>query len=584
MADSPAAVSSRTVQQQSPATALDAARVVLVLALALTALAYLNTLRFQFVYDDLPQIVNNPQVHSWQYVPRFFTSHVWSQYSRIGNYYRPLFQLWLLLGYSVFGLNPFGWHLLTLLMHIAVTAMVYLLARRVTGDRLTAAVATVIFGLHPTHIETVAWISGVTDSLLGVFFIGSVLAYIRAREAASRRVMWTALSVAWFALAILAKETGIVLPAILYAYDRLIAPVHGAREPRAARFRRYWPYLVIVAAYVPARQFALRGIGHSEPKPWLDVLLTLPTFLWFYVRDLIWPVGLSVFHDIPLVHRPGMTNFVLPLLGVAAAVVVLMYASRGSREAAFAAWWLALLMVPPIIGVYAFVPEDLVHDRYLYLPSVGLALIIAAVIRRLPSRRHELFGGPAPQMATVLVLACLLGTTTALQNVFWANDLILYAHAVQVAPRNVIALDHLANEMYKRKRPDQAVELYRRSLAISSEHWATHFALGITLFETGRLAEAEREFDVSIRQIPGNADRYYYLGLVQLQGGRYSEAELNLRRAIDLFDTRPSFHYALGMALEKQGRVAQARQAYAAELKIGPFPPATEALARLRDQ
>ena len=210
--------------------------------------------------------------------------------------------------------------------------------------------------------------------------------------------------------------------------------------------RRHAPYAAVALAYMALRHYVLRGLGYPEAKPWLDVAMTLPSFLWFYVRELLWPVGLSVFRDMPLVHTPGLTNFVLPLAGVAAAVGALLWASHRSRQAAFGAWWIAVLMVPPIAGIYAFIQEDLVHDRYLYLPSVGFAIVLAWAIRSIKSDGRELLGAPQVPVAITLVLGCALAAGTALQNVYWMNDLILYAHAVNAAPKNVIAINHLANE------------------------------------------------------------------------------------------------------------------------------------------
>src|SRR5438132_225929 len=116
-------------------------RVILTLALLLTALVFGGTLRFDFIYDDWPQIVNNPVVQAWHFVPGYFIHHVWSHIYPTwpGNYYRPLFLLWLRLNHALFGLQPFGWHLTTVLAHLGVTAMVYWLAVRTTRDRIVAA-------------------------------------------------------------------------------------------------------------------------------------------------------------------------------------------------------------------------------------------------------------------------------------------------------------------------------------------------------------------------------------------------------------------------------------------------------------
>ena len=139
--------------------------------LALTFAVYIPTLRYQFVHDDRGQIVENPAVHSWHAVPTYFTAQVWAAVmpEELGNYYRPLFLLWLRINDVVFGNQAWGWHLTTILAHVLTTLLVYLLAWRLGIGRDVALLAALIFGLHPAHIEAVAWISGVTEPLLGIF-------------------------------------------------------------------------------------------------------------------------------------------------------------------------------------------------------------------------------------------------------------------------------------------------------------------------------------------------------------------------------------------------------------------------------
>jgi 4-amino-4-deoxy-L-arabinose transferase-like glycosyltransferase len=133
--------------------------------LALTFAVYIPTLRYQFVHDDRGQIVENPAVHSWRAVPTYFTAQVWAGVmpEEVGNYYRPLFLLWLRINDVVFGNHAWGWHLTTILAHVLTTLLVYLLAWRLGIDRDVALLAALIFGLHPAHIEAVAWILGVTE-------------------------------------------------------------------------------------------------------------------------------------------------------------------------------------------------------------------------------------------------------------------------------------------------------------------------------------------------------------------------------------------------------------------------------------
>jgi hypothetical protein len=147
-------------------------RVLLVVALVLTALAYLATLRFGFVYDDLPQIVNNPTLTTWKTLPGLFTSHSWAFLLPHwdGNYYRPLFMTWLLLNRKLFDLYTPAWHASNLLVHLIATWLSFVVARQLFRDSTKAGSVALLFGLHPIHIETVAWVSGATDTLMAPSF------------------------------------------------------------------------------------------------------------------------------------------------------------------------------------------------------------------------------------------------------------------------------------------------------------------------------------------------------------------------------------------------------------------------------
>src|ERR1035438_4257985 len=193
------------------------------LACALAFLVFVPTLGFQFVYDDKPQIIQNPGIHAWRYLPHYFTSHAWAElYPHVsGNYYRPLFLLWFRLNHAMFGLAPKGWHLTTILCHVAATYMVFVLLRRLADSRWIAFCAATLFALHPVHMESVAWVSGVTDPLMAIFLIGSFLSYLSFRE--EKRGGWMALALVLFALGLLEKETIVVLGPLVFVYAWLYA-------------------------------------------------------------------------------------------------------------------------------------------------------------------------------------------------------------------------------------------------------------------------------------------------------------------------------------------------------------------------
>lgn len=569
----------RTAQEAGAKASKDAAQLLVVLALLLAAISYSNTLSFAFVYDDLTQIVNNPRVHSWEHAPRLFVEHVWTQsmLQGAGNYYRPLFELWLLIQYSLFGLHPWAWHLTTVAVHLGVVGLAYLVLKRVAGDRVTAAMATVLFAVHPTHIETVAWISGITDSLCALFALGSVLAYLRSRE--ERNAFWLAGSVCLYVAAMMSKETAIVVPAMLLAYDWLIAGERKAVEMA----RRMAPFAVAGIAYLIVRHYVLAGFLHAEEYSAATVALTLPKAAWFYARQLLWPVGLSVFYDFPFVVKPGFGNVVLPLVGLVVFVAAVTWLCRQSRAATFGALWMFLFLLPALVGIYVFIPEELVHDRYLYLPSLGFAMLVAIAIRNIRGE-GELLGGPKTQMAITLLLGAVLAAGTATQNQAWTNDLILYAHGVSVAPNNVVAIDHLANEMFKRNKPNEALALYDRALQVNPKQWQTHFAKGVTLFELGDYRQANEQMEEAARIAPENAEQFYFMGLSQMQMGNFGVAEEDLRRARALNPKRPGANLALAIALEKQGKIEDAKAALREEMRVYPSKETAAELMKLGER
>jgi tetratricopeptide (TPR) repeat protein len=573
-----------------------AGRFLLLLAISLTLLAFIGTVRFEFVYDDLSQIVSNPHVQSWQYVRSYFTEQVWGHLypGQPGDYYRPLFLLWLLLNHSLFGLQPGGWHATALSLHLLTTGLVYLLACRLTRDRMGAGIATLFFGLHPVHIEAVAWVSAVCEPLMAAPMLGSLLCYLKQREVGPprRRTLWQAASLGLFLIAVLFKETALVLPGIIAAYEWLF-PAHEdeTRHSQTAGLpwrvaRAVGPFVVVLAGYLAVRFHVLKGMGRPSEEPLAAVLLTWPSLLWLYLKQLLWPVNISAFYETPWVRSPSLANFILPLVAVVCAIAALCFWARRSRVVAFSTVWLALTIFPPLWGVRYFGGSELAHDRYLYLPSIAVALLLAVAVRKLAGGRAQLFGQPAAQVAAVALVTCFFGAATAMQSVYWANNLLLYSRGVQVAPHNTLAWDHLGTEWMTRNRLDLALEMYQHALAIDPDDWNTNFALGVAYSTAGKLPEADRYLSRACEVRSGYANQFYYLGVVRLRMGKLKEAEAPLRRALAIWPQAVGWHQTLGVVLEREGDLAAARDEFRAELANDPASNAKQQLdevqARLR--
>jgi protein O-mannosyl-transferase len=553
------------------------------IVLALTFAAYVGALGYQFVYDDNEQIVENHYLGSWHYAPRYFTEHVWAHQNpnAAGNYYRPIFLLWLLINRSLFGLNPSWWHLTTIAAHVAVTLMVYLLARRIAGDRLTAVAAATLFGLHPAHIEAVAWISGVTEPLMALLLISSFLCYLNKRDKAGKTWLWFAASLALYALAMLAKETALALPLIIFVYEYndsqiCLSHSHGLSRIKAigrrlrAPARNAMPYLALTVIYLMVRAAVLKGVEHSlTPLPLLTMIFTLPSLLWFYIKSLVWPAGLSVFYDTPYISEPGLLNFFLPCFAIIAAALALWRWSRHSRAVGFASALLALPILPAL-NISVFYKGELAHDRYLYLPSIGFAMLAALALRRINIGSARLLKEPASQIVLMLTLVCLLNQATANQLPHWANNLSLYSRGREIAPNNFLAMNNLGVALARQGQYREAIDLYQAALEQEPLYWSATCNLGYSYYELGQLEQAEGWLNRAIAIFPHNARQFLCLGLIHSRSGRLDEAAASIRHAIELQPDGADFHYGLAGVLKKRGELTAALDECKLELAINP--------------
>jgi len=566
---------------------------VIIGALALTFMAYAGTLGYEFVYDDNSQIVQNPNITSWRFAPLYFTDHVWSHQNvrMMGNYYRPTFLLWLLINNTLFGLNAAFWHLTTIVAHVAATFMVYRLAHRLSKDSFVAAVATLIFGLHPVHIEGVAWVSGVTEPLLALLLIPSFIFYLNWRETRANARLYLVASIALYSLAMLAKETALVLSGLIFVYEWIHRSDNSDPDSRIKRFFQSLtcviPYVAVTIVYLVARTLVLKGLGHAQSSLNLSTLvMTWPSVLWFYIKQLFWPANLSVFYDVPLVTSPGLSNFAIPLMGTVTFSTLLWLlwrklAPEHSRSMILALAWLILPIIP-VLNLAVFAEGETVHDRYLYLPSIGFSIIVAIALSQIKVGGAKLFGQPAFQAAAALIISIALGVSTASQHVYWSSDLVLYHHGLTRAPESRIAKTGLANELSERGYHDEATKLYKEVVERHPDYWTAIKNLGCNLLRVGKYEEAVSYLNRSIEVRPVEPTQYMSCSVALQELKRMDEAERAIRQAIALQSNGYGFHYQLGDLLKAHGNLEAALDEFRLEVTNNPdFPQARDQVADL---
>src|SRR5208283_4988887 len=574
-----------------------------------TFVLYSGSLSFEFVWDDWPQIVNNPIIRTWSNLPRAFTSDLWYHVARHQVYYRPLFVAWSMLNYSLFGLRPWGWHQAAVLLHVGAVVSVFWLVRRLGLEYWTAALATLIFALHPIHIEPVTWISAASDTMVTMFAALAFAGFLNGRDLernpeSKKRVAWWIASLALLACALLTKEMAVIFPALVGIY----AWLHPGRE-KASPGRRILaaaleatPYAVVTLAYALLRKHALlHTTGQFDPDHgMMDVARTLPLVLSTYLRQLLVPVGMTGLYYTPYVTS-DVTNYVtgailsqvvVPLLVLGAALVGLWYWNRreGASTVAFAGLWL-MVGLAPALYLRNFGNGDFVRDRYMYLPSIGFAILAAMGLRRLPSFRR--WNAQAVQGCAVIVLCIAYVGASLAQQVYWGNDFVLLVRGQSLYPGNPYALAGLAKEYSQRGAHDRAITLAQSVVKDHPEYGYGPLALAEAYihagqFEEGRvwldrvnpdyaksevgmaglaglygqMGDYERAFALCseiLEKEPNLYSALYNCGNIHLMDGQYRDAEQLLSRAVELVPEQAAPKHFLGRALFQQGRNDEAQ-------------------------
>jgi hypothetical protein len=545
--------SSRQAQQKRsaparliPATSKAWAKRILwpALLLCLGFAIYIPSLKFDFILDD-HRFTADPRIQESGHLPDYFSNYVWAQFTGgPPSFYRPVFVLWMRLSFMIAELSPLGWHLLSIAKHLLVGIVLWFLIYKLLGDRLAAFAAAALFVLHPSHTESVSWVT-VPDPLLTLGLLLSLLFYLRyvdsssptvtpsrkSRKPAERKTRegsprWLIASALAYFVALLAKETAIVFPAVILALA-LIAEINlpttsdgSRRNHNEARRREFLPvavFAVVSLLYLLIRWSVLGGklAPATQHLPWSTVMLSWPATLWFYVRAMIWPVKSYSFADPMLIDSFSVRGVLLPFLALllcggllTAGWVWAWRTARGQlaepevtkvRFGLIAGGLLLVLPLLPTLNLNALNPGDYLHGRYVYLPLAGLSVLIAVGLHLANRLRW-------PVLCAGLVAIAFVPMTWS-QEKQWKDDETVFRTAHELAPSNRPVARNLADTRV------------RAALLIADE---------------GRCSEAMPVFDEVNREFPDDWFTWAGRGICFVRANDLARAEDAFHRAADL--------------------------------------------------
>ena len=507
------------------ASKLTTAPVLAFLAVLLGAIVYVNSLGNPFVFDDTTEILENPSI---------------TQPAQIGGLIRysptrPVVNLSYALDYASSGLEPFGYHLTNLLLHLINIALFFALARAYARDRgssddLLPFTAAALFAVHPLLTEAVGYISSRSELLSGAFILSSLYAF---RLGLLRgRLILLALGVTLFALAGASKETAAMLPFVLLAYDRWVL---GERGAWTTRQRFWWVHAPLIALVLAGGAFRiLRYVTVEHPGSatinWTNALLDLHV-LTLYVSLFVAPISLSLVHDVTPVTSVFDTRVMVGAMVLAALLWLGVSWRRRGPLITFGIVWFLLLLIPSSALIVVADKGQPMAEHRVYVASCGLFLAVAAAWVHLvqfltPGVRRAIAIG------AVIVAIVGLGTLTVARNNVWADPVRLWEDAARQAPRTFMA-QYGVGESYRAAGDcDAAIPAYQRAIRLRPMLEDGYLGLAECLIVNERPDDAMQVFRAAVQRASTAVKSRLNLASFEAERGNAGEALRLCREAL----------------------------------------------------
>jgi tetratricopeptide (TPR) repeat protein len=568
-------------------------RIAVALCLALAAAALFPTLRNGFTtWDDPKYILGNPLVQGLSpgSVVAMFTT---PQYE--GNYH-PVTLLVIALEHSLFSSSPFGYHLVSLLLHLLATYLVYRFLLALTKTEALAFGAALLFGVHPLHVEPVAWLSDQKDLLYTVFYLGAAVSYVRYRDSGESRHLYRAV-LPLFLLSLLSKGLAVTLPVALLLID-----AYRERALTAGGLRKLLPFFAlsvvfgVLAINAQASAGAITVAGVDTP---VEKLLCASKGYVLYIVKLVAPFGLSPWYPYPL--SVPASYWIYPPL--AAAVVAAAIARRRKYPVVFfgVAWY--SVTVAPVLQLLQVGNAEMA-DRYAYLPSVGILLILVWAFVTVTAR----FGAGTtarslPRIAAGAYVLLLAGISVPAGGV-WRDGTTLWGRVVERFPDSPKGWFNRGAAYHEAGAYRLAVADYDRAIALNPKYpyaWSNRglsvfflgdreraladitrelgerpddpevrFLRGNVLATLSRFGEAAADFTVVLKDKPGDFDATVQRGLVYTSARDYPKAEADFDHAIALRPSDPNLYFNRANVRAGMKRWDDAIADYSAVLRLTP--------------
>ena len=496
--------------------------IIYLLLIVVTLAVYWQINKFDFInFDDNIYISENPVIQSGLTLQGL----IWSFGSKYFGLWNPLVWLSLMVDYELYGLNAGGYHVTNLILHILGTLLLFWLFCRMTGAVWKSAFVAALFALHPLHVESVAWIAERKDVLSAFFWMLTLCFYVYYTE---KPVLKRYLPVLFsFILALMSKPMVITLPVIMILLDYW--PLKRLESEKGNillwQLKEKLPFFILSLVLVTITFYA-PGQKDFTSLSVTSRLLNAPVAFMAYLGKTFWPVNLAVFYpfptDIPVWQVIGA------LLGIILITAVVMITARRMPYFLTGWFWYGITIFP-VIGIVQ-IGDFMMADRYHYLPSIGIGIMLAWGTPLLFPKEGKL---KKAVFSTAILSLVVLAFLSWKQCGFWKDSTSLFNHALRVTENNYLAHNNLASALLEKGKTQKAIDHFDKAISINN-YAAAHYNKGVICYRTGQTQQAVMNFNDAIRVKPNYAQAYFNLGIIYHFSGQYQTALKNYDEAIRL--------------------------------------------------
>ncbi|MDO8142133.1 MAG: tetratricopeptide repeat protein [Candidatus Brocadiales bacterium] len=515
------------------------ARILLPLLVSLISfLAYLNVFHHQFVFDDFRVITNNPYIKDWKYFSALFNRDYFKISGELS--YRPLVTLSYFIDYSIWGLNPFGFHLTNLLIHTLNTFIAYLLIFKITKNLNLTVISCLFFGIHPILTETVNSVGFREDLLCATFFLLALFFYVKHYTSKYKKICYVASLLAYF-FSLLSKEMAISLPLIIFFLDLFFPQAETYLKKKIIRY--YLGFICMSIAYILLRLVFFKSTIEHVAYPGNSLatnFLTMTKVIASYVKLWFFPVILNPDYHVTFEITFTKLPFLLSVALLICIVVITLRLYKKEREITFSILWAFITLIP----VMNIIPlGNIMAERYLYIPSLGFCMFLGMLILKIPT---------LIQVSRTIIPVCLIVVLspyfihTIKHNRIWSNEQTLWTRTVYNTSCSFNAHNNLGKEYFQKGLVDKAIEEYTIALSKASEvqykYPTAHYNLGVAYDEKGMYEASIREYKNALRIDPKNGDAHNNLAITFFKNGQVDMAIEEFRAAITQDPNNPTYH------------------------------------------